>query len=201
MRLMGLLGRSMCVSLAVGAASALATCPGPHDIEDMLAAGLTARTVRALFEETGWAACLSEEDVDRLRRAGVREDLVAFLESRTATVTRGPESAAASPEPEYVEPSEPPTYQYPYPYYPYTYGYGGVFLGGGGLHHHHPPVGHHWMIQHDLSHVGAAQLAHPRLQAPATARAPVGYHGGGHSMNAGHAGHSLGGHAGHGGGH
>lgn len=34
--------------------------PGPHEVEDMLAVGITALTIWGIFEETGWPACFSE---------------------------------------------------------------------------------------------------------------------------------------------
>lgn len=203
------LARAVCVSLAIGAASAQAACLGPHNVEDMLAAGLTAPTIRAIFEETSWLACLSEEDLQRLRRAGFDEDLIAFLEERTAEPDEGAEYAAAYAEQEDAEPP-PSLYPYPYPYdyypygYAYPYAYGGWFVGGGGFHHryhhHEHVVAHDTLGPHGASHVGVVGLARPRVHglAPSLGHLDSGWHQGGHGMHAGHGGHGgSGGHGGH----
>lgn len=200
----------VCIYVALGAAPAPGACPGLHEIEDMVAAGVTSRTIRAVFEETGWAACLSDEDLTRLREAGIGEGLVAFLEARAETAAASAESeqteaAATSPGPPYVAEPYGPRYSYIYPY-----GYGGLFLGGRGFHHHHHDhfLGHDWANPHH--HFSLGSLAPPGFQVGSLSGGHIETHflghSGAHAMHGptaahggqvGHAGH--GGHGGHGG--
>lgn len=213
-------------SLAVGARLALAACPGLHEIEDLMAAGVPPRTIQRIFEETRWAACLSEDDIERLRRAGLSEDLVALLQGRVRQATTRAEgeeiASAAVPREEEEVIYAPPAYA-PYPYdpypYPSPYTYGGFIapfaLGGGGLHHDHFITHHHhdhdWIAAHDphdighheAHHLGWGDLAHLGHQGALSVGHLEG-HSVGHVAGHGHAGMGahhggFGGHGGHGG--
>lgn len=196
-------------------APAVAACPDLHDIEDMVSAGFSSRVIRNVFEETGWPVCLSREDIDRLRRRGLEEDVVAFLGERA-------QQAVAPGEPEEAEivpyaRAAPSPYAVGYPYAAvYPYGYGGLFFGGAGFHHHHHHdhdfAGHHWAGLHDegdhagLGTTGFHEGSFSAGDFGAHAGAHLGGHGahaaGGHGGHAGHGGHGGGGHGGGGhGGH
>lgn len=201
------LGGIVCVYVALSAAPAPGACPGLHEIEDMVAAGVTSRTIRAVFEETGWADCLSDEDLARLRDAGLGEGLVAFLEARAQPAIASAEgeqteAAATYPGSPYVAEPYGPRYPYVYPY-----GYGGLFLGGGGFHHHHHDrfLGHDWADPDH--HFGLGSLAHPGFHLGSLSGGHIETHSLGHSgphamhgpmaAHGGHVGHA--GHGGHGG--
>jgi hypothetical protein len=82
------------------------------------------------IDGTDTAYRLRKADVERLRTAGVSDEVISYMLSTSAPYERAPYQVGSAPP-----------YPYPYPYYPYDY-YGAPYAGpvvvvGGGFHRWH----------------------------------------------------------------